>query len=313
MPTAILGGSPQQFPQQFQIEDWYIDFGKANTNAVPASLQSGGVTSLVNLSGPDGRILAMGAAASNGVNVNAIVDDGNGRTAVSLGGGLAGSVNGGAFGYNGNGINPQLIAPASAGPVSLNPTELQSWLIDWWVKFGPVGVFPQRGDCGVTFEIGAGTIPDLNCIHNLNTGGGNGTGGAIGFGVLQFADGLLHFFSNVLGTASVPGVNQVLIAAPADIVRISFLFQTATLTQNASLQVYINKVLQGTFQWSLGAGRQLPLYTDHAATFTSFCPQVIAGPAPQDAQAFSQSGILMYNYRYRKGNTAQVLNSFASS
>lgn len=317
MPRATLGGGGLIPPTVAQYEDWVLDYAKAN-NGGAANLQSGALTNVNVLVGPDGRPSAStGTGASNGVNVNAVVDDGNGRVAISLGGGLTsgGVVNGGAFGWNNQvGCTPQLIKPTTSIPVSLIPLEMQAWLYDFWVQWGPLGGSPNRGDCGISFEMGNGTVPDVNCIHNVNLSAGNGTGAALGFGLFLFADGFLHFFSNTGGTNSTPGVNDTYQSPPTDIARVSFLFQSATLTTNATLSVYINKVLLNTYTWTLGAGHKLPLWTDTGgANHASFQPQVIAAPPGQDAQAFKTSGILLYGMRMRKGPLSYIFTQFASS
>jgi hypothetical protein len=319
MSRATLGGGGIQYPSVQQYVDWVMDFGTAN-NGGPANFQSGGVGNVNTLAGPDGRPCnpVSGTAASNGVNVNAFQDDGNGRAVISLGGGIVsgGSVNGGVYGFaNHCGYSPQLIKPTTAAPLSIYPVEQQAALYDFWLQFGPLGIALNRGDTGVSLLMGNGTVPSANPMHNVNTGGGTLSGGVPGIGVLLFPDGFLHVFSATsIAAGGTVGINDTFGAPPTDICRISFLIQAATLTTNATFSWYLNKVLQRTYTWALGGGHPLPLWTDTAGqNQAAFLPQFIACPPGQDAQAHNESGIYVYGFRFRRGPAAQIFAGFASS
>jgi hypothetical protein len=308
--SATLGGSGSQVANIPAYEDYFLDFGSAN-GGVPVNLATGANPTAVQLVSPfnSSTQIITGTFGSSGVNPTGFADDGNGRMAIQMGGGLvSGGVTGGScYGIN-KGLMPQLLKPTSASAVSAVPIDMQAWLIDWWLQFGPLGAGLQRGDCGTTFQSSNSTPPDLNCIHNVNTGGVNQTGGVQGFGLLYFVDGNLHLFSNIGGTGTVPGLNQIISPPPADIVRISWLIQQATLTSNAILTLYLNRVAAVAITWVTGAGRPLPLYTD-MVTRTAFAPQAIATPPGQDAQAHLQSGYNLYGFRWRKGPTLNMLAS----
>lgn len=317
MPRASLGGGGIQYPAVQQYTDWVLDFGTA-ANGLASAFQAGALTNITTLTGPDGRPSpSTGTGGNTGTNVNAYADDGNGRGAISLAGGLTsgGSVNGGAFGWNGLcGCAPQLIKPTTASPTSLNAIEQQAWLYDFWLQFGPIGAALNRGDTGVIFNTGV-AVPNTNPLHNANTGGASGNGGQISWGVELQVDGFLHFLSSTSAVAAAAfAINDTYGAPPTDICRLSFLIQAATLTSNATLSWYVNKVLQRTYTWTLGGGHLLPLWTDTGgANGAAFLPQIVANPPGQDAQAHSQSGLLCYGFRFRKGPAQQIFAAFASS
>jgi hypothetical protein len=306
---ASLGGAGNQFAPVSLIDEYVVDLGRSFNGQISNPNNAVGSVVLSVTAPLTDHIPSTILSAASGGGDGGTFDDGNGAICMQLGGGLSGDTKGQAVALASLGILPQLLKQP-AGTVFGYPLATQAWMVSAWIQFGPVGTFPNRGDVGLVFEIGEGRLPDVNGIHNINQGGAtNQTGPARGFGVLAFADGNLHLFSNIGGSASVPGVNQILCPVPLGICQIDVLIQNATPISPALLTVYVNKKSMGTFAWSSGAGRALPLYTDQptAGQQAGFTFQVCAYPAEQDSGAFSTSGLLAYALRWRRGPLAQVL------